>query len=244
MAEKDTSRNIRPLFTQFRTSDHWAVSLARDLLWVVCVVGIIALALYLICGTWPAVVTIESRSMEPNMNIGDLVVVVQKDRYGEFMTWDMARQANVTKYNGYGDVIIYKPNGMTSVHPIIHRAIEYVTAGSPVTEIRGIQLRQNYTVAHDGYITWGDNNPAPDQFVAYQGIGTPEPVKDEWIVGKALFSVPLVGYLPLHIVEVVIVVIAIMLLHELYLRSREGESEKGSQSGRQKKKTGKKPKQG
>ena len=242
MAEKDTSGNIRSLIAQFRTSDHWAVSLARDLLWVACVVGTIALALYLICGTWPAVVTIESRSMEPNMNIGDLVVVVQKDRYGEFMTWDMAKQANVTKYNGYGDVIIYKPNGLTSVHPIIHRAIEYVTAGSPVTDIRGSHLRANYTPAHDGYITWGDNNPAPDQFVAYPGIGTPEPVKDEWIVGKALFTVPLVGYLPLHIVEVIIVVIAIMLLHELYLRSREGETETGQNRGRPKKKAGRKQK--
>jgi signal peptidase len=242
MAEKDTSRDIRSLIAHFRTSDHWAVSLARDLLWVVCVVGTIALALYLICGTWPAVVTIESRSMEPNMNVGDLVVVVQKDRYGEFMTWDIARQANVTKYNGYGDVIIYKPNGMTSVHPIIHRAIGYVTAGSPVTEIRGNLLRVNYTPSHDGYITWGDNNPAPDQFVSYPGIGTPEPVKDEWIVGKALFSVPLVGYLPLHIVEVIIVVIAIMLLHELYLRSREGEAEKGYDRGKPKKKAGKRQK--
>ncbi|MCK7507936.1 MAG: S26 family signal peptidase [Desulfobacterales bacterium] len=49
-------------------------------IWVVAVVGCIALALFLICGTWPAVVTIESESMVPNMNVGDLVVVVQKDR--------------------------------------------------------------------------------------------------------------------------------------------------------------------
>ncbi len=88
MAEKDTSRDIRSLIAQFRTSDHWAVSLARDLLWVAGVVGTIALVLFLVCGTWPAVVTIESGSMTPNMNVGDLVVVVQKDRYGEFMTWE------------------------------------------------------------------------------------------------------------------------------------------------------------
>ena len=96
----------------------------------------------------------------------------------------------------------------------------------------------NYTVLHDGYITWGDNNPAPDQFVSYQGIGTPEPVKDEWIVGKALFTIPLVGYLPLHIVEVVILVVVIMLLHELYLRSRE----ESARTGKQQKKSGKKKK--
>ena len=82
MADTPPSRDFRALYEQFRESDHWAVSLARDLLWVVCVVGSIAILLYLICGTWPAVVTIESGSMIPHMNIGDLVVVVQKDRFG------------------------------------------------------------------------------------------------------------------------------------------------------------------
>ena len=72
MADTTKPRDIRTLITNFRTSEHWAVSLARDLLWVVAVVGGIALALYLICGTWPAVVTIESGSMTPHMNIGDL----------------------------------------------------------------------------------------------------------------------------------------------------------------------------
>ena len=240
MADKDTPRDIRSLFTQFRTSDHWAVSLARDLLWVACVVGGIALALFLICGTWPAVVTIESGSMVPNMNIGDLVVVVQKDRYGEFMTWEEGKAANVSKFNSHGDVVIYKPNGLTTVHPIIHRAIVYATTTTPITEVRGNQLRSNYTAESDGYITWGDHNPAPDQFVTYPVVGTPEPVKEEWIVGKALFTVPLVGYLPLHIWEVVVVVVVLMALHELYLRSRENAAEKGSESGRQKKRTGKK----
>lgn len=239
MADKEKPRDIRTLITQFRTSDNWIVSLARDLLWVAGVVGTIALILFLVCGTWPAVVTIESGSMIPNMNIGDLVVVVQKDRFGEFMTWEKGKQENVTKFNGYGDVIIYKPNGMTSVHPIIHRAVAYATNTTPLTEIRGEELRQNYTVSTNGYITWGDNNPVPDQFVSYPGIGVPEPVKDEWIVGKALFTIPLVGYLPLHIIEVVIIVAVIMIIHEFYLRSREDEG-MGETRGRQKKKAGKK----
>lgn len=137
-------------------------------------------------------------------------------------------------------MIIYKPNGLSSVHPIIHRTMVYATNTTPLTEIRGYQLKTNYTAPSDGYITWGDHNPAPDQFVTYPVVGTPEPVKDEWIVGKALFAVPLVGYLPLHIWEVVIVVVIIMALHELYLRSREGGEEKGNGRGNQKKRSGKK----
>jgi len=210
------------LVAQFRESDHWAVSLVRDLLWIVIVVGGVALALYLICGTWPAVVTIESQSMVPHMNVGDLVVVVQKDRYGHFETWIAGKQSGEIKYSDYGDVIIYKPNGLTSVHPIIHRAIQYLD-NEPVTEIKGMKLLKNYTPPHAGYITWGDNNARPDQGLNYPGIGIIEPVKDEWIIGKALFSVPLVGYLPLHIIEVTFAVVGIMVLYELYQRSRENK---------------------
>ncbi len=110
------------LVASFRTSNHWAVSLARDLLWVAAVVGGIALILWLICGTWPALVAIESGSMDPHMKIGDLVVVGEKDRYGTFRTWLDGSVSNYTRYDGYGDVIIYRPNGRTNVTPIIHRA--------------------------------------------------------------------------------------------------------------------------
>ena len=233
MAGKDTKRDLRATIEKFRTSDHWAVSLARDLAWIVAVVGGIALALYLICGTWPAVVTIESHSMDPHMNVGDLVLVVQKDRYGAFHTWTDGL-ANGLKYKEPGDVVIYKPNGRTDVHPIIHRAIQYVDAG-PVTEFKGRKLAINYTAPNAGYITWGDNNPVPDQLANYAGIGTPTPVKDEWIVGKALFAIPLVGYLPLNIWLVAIIAVVIMILHEMYLRSRENEGPSKMKSGKKRK---------
>ena len=235
MADKEKSRDIRTLITQFRTSDHWLLSLARDLIWVAAVVGSIALALFLICGTWPAVVTIESESMVPHMNVGDLVVVVQKDRYGTFETWADGNATTLPKFQEYGDVIIYKPNGMTTVHPIIHRAIQYVDT-SPVTAIKGKNLTGNYTPPHAGYITWGDHNPYPDQLARYPNIGQIEPVKDEWIVGKALFAVPVVGYLPLNIVPVIIVVVIIMIIHELFLRSREDEKDNDKRQRRSGKK--------
>ncbi|MDD1683541.1 MAG: S26 family signal peptidase, partial [Methanoregula sp.] len=144
MADNAPPRDFKTLVDQVRTSNHWAVSLARDLLWVVGVVGSIAILLYLICGTWPAVVTIESGSMIPNMNIGDLVVVVQKDRFGELQTWDNGKVSGYKKFGDYGDVIIYRPNGITDLwasvgllplskqHPIIHRAMTWTEAGEPV----------------------------------------------------------------------------------------------------------------
>lgn len=304
MADTASPRDSPSLITQFRTSEHWAVSLARDLLWVVAVVGSIALALYLICGTWPAVVTIESGSMIPNMNIGDLVVVVEKDRFGDLQTWDDGKASGYKKFGDYGDVIIYRPNGYTDMwaqvgllpfsgqHPIIHRAMTWTEPGEPVplyinvykgsvtpagylpvattgTVASGYEILSvktstgaaNYTpdkrdiiltsaalgnyiipasdvdgmsgyvkdtgarATHGGYITKGDNNPTSDQgSLSYSTIGAIEPVEKDWVVGKALFAIPYVGLLPLNIVPVIIIVIILMVLHELYLRRKEGQA--------------------
>ena len=246
MADNDNKRDIRTRVSQFRESDHWGVSLARDLLWIVAVVGGIALALFLISGTWPAVVTIESESMVPHMNVGDLVVVVQKDRYGELQTRVQGNTTGYKKFEDYGDVIIYQPNGAknptvpipfisSGVHPIIHRAIAKVDV-EHLPEYVSLDLGNlsKYYVPHGGYITKGDNNKNIDQVAVYQGLGVIEPVKDEWIIGKALFTIPLVGYLPLHIVEVTIIIIVLMILHELYLHSREDKTKKPQKKNRKK----------
>ena len=246
MADNDNKRDIHTLVSQLWESDHWAVSLARDLLWIVAVVGGIALALFLICGTWPAVVTIESQSMDPHMKIGDLVVVVQKDRYGELQTWTEGNKTGYQKFENYGDVIIYQPNGAknpvipipflsSGVHPIIHRAIDKAdTANLPKYLSMDLINISKYYVPHGGYITKGDNNKNIDQVAVYQGLGVIEPVKNEWIIGKALFTVPLVGYLPLHIVEVTIIIIVLMILHELYLHSQEDKTKKPQKKNRKK----------
>ncbi|MDV2481041.1 S26 family signal peptidase [Methanoculleus sp. Wushi-C6] len=206
----------------FRESENPVVSLARDLLWVVAVVGGIALALYLIAGTWPAVVTIESESMVPNMNVGDLVLVVDEDRFGGLTTWDEGRLAGHSSFGDYGDVIVYRPNGADSVHPIIHRAMTYVDTAA----VEESGLAEYYTNPHGGYITKGDNNPYIDQGnLRIVGVGVVEPVQKEWIVGKALVSVPLVGYLPLHLAEFAVIVIVVILIHDFVLARRKGKGE-------------------
>jgi signal peptidase I len=302
MADTAPPRDNTSLLAQFRTSEHWAVSLARDLLWVIAVVGGIALALWLICGTWPAVVTIESGSMIPHMNIGDLVVVVQKDRFGELQTWDDGKVSGYKKFGDFGDVIIYRPNGYTDMwaslgllplsgqHPIIHRVMSWTDADTPVplyinlyrgsvtptgylpitvsgTTANGYRIFSNETLpanytpaaadvsmtntpygnfilpadafvrnagyvwntsnstAHGGYITKGDNNNFSDQgSLYYANTGKIEPVKKEWVVGKALFAIPYVGLLPLHIGEVIVIVIILMVLHELWLRRKDEQA--------------------
>ncbi|RXE56843.1 phosphohydrolase [Methanoculleus taiwanensis] len=219
MSASTRLQSISAAIRRLRTSTHPAASLARDLVWVVAVVGGIALLLYLVAGTWPAVVTIESESMVPHMNVGDLVLVVDEDRYGQLTTWTEGNRTGYTSFGDYGDVIIYRPNGAEDVHPIIHRAMAYADEKS----IAGSPLAQYYADPHGGYITKGDNNPVIDQGTYFQGIGVVEPVRKEWIVGKALFAVPLIGYIPLHIVEFAILVIVVILIHDFVLGRRKSD---------------------
>ncbi|MCG7855175.1 MAG: S26 family signal peptidase, partial [Methanoregulaceae archaeon] len=141
MADQKKGGEDRGLIERFRTSGNPGIAFARELLWVAAVVAGIALALFLISGTWPAVVTIESESMVPHMNVGDLVFVVSADRFGELQTWESGRTTGYTKYGDYGDVLIYAPNGAKSslipglgggVHPIIHRAMSELPDGAQI----------------------------------------------------------------------------------------------------------------
>ena len=210
--KKGVKNKSNPLKKFLKTSDP-TLSFIRDIAGVLCAVGAIALLLLLISGTWPAVVAVESESMVPNMNVGDLVFVVAPDRYGDLSTWQEGVETGYGRFNDnpdrqgntvYGDVIIYKPNGAENVHPIIHRAVEWYE-GEP----------------NDGYITKGDNNQIYDQLSGIASVGAIKPVKKEWVIGKALFSIPLIGYAPLHLFEFAVILIAIMIIHELYLRYRE-----------------------
>jgi len=267
------------LWEQFKTSRNPWVGLARELAWVAAVVGGIALALFLVSGTWPAVVTIESESMVPHMQVGDLVFVVSADRFGDLKSWAVGKEQGYQKYGDYGDVLIYRPNDAPNppvyipfltkgVHPIIHRAMDRIDAGENIPKYfnlyRGQATPVRYLPAtiqnnslvlldgtvvtpenadpengylvetplftpHPGYITKGDNNLVSDQGGYLSSVQGEVilPVKDEWIVGKALFSIPLIGYLPLNIVPVALVLIALMLVWEYYAGRKERERSEG-----------------
>jgi len=134
------------------------------------------------------------------------VFVVDENRFGSLVTWAEGQMIGYSSFGDYGDVIVYRPNGADSVHPIIHRAMIYLDTEGVIESGLGAY----YDEPHGGYITKGDNNPYTDQpNLMISGIGVIEPVKEEWVVGKALAAVPLIGYLPLHLPEFAAVVILI-----------------------------------
>lgn len=234
MADQNAKKSIQEKITAFWRSEEQIPSAVREIVSVLVTVGAVVAVLLIVCGTWPAIVTIESESMVPHMNVGDLVLVVAADRYGNLQSLEEGNVSGYEKFEMPGDVIIYRPNGNTELHPIIHRAMTWVEEGDQVTITAGMRT-MNYTAPHAGYITKGDNNPVIDQvgWSNYRNLGGPiEPVKKEWIIGKAMYSVPLIGYLPLNIVPVIIIVVIIMILHELYLRKRAKREEENLKEGK------------
>ena len=286
MADPKKKAEEKGLIDTFRTSENPGIAFAREILWVVAVVAGIALVLYLASGTWPAVVTIESESMVPHMNVGDLVFVVSADRYGELQTWEDGRDTGYMKFGNYGDVLIYSPNGAQGslitglgggVHPIIHRAMSVIPDGAQIpiyvysfpgsdgpsqylpamrinnefvlddgtvvakiengriildtansTQGQGYILPSELVAEKGGYITKGDNNVGSDQgsYLSRRELGIIQPVNQEWIVGKAFFAIPLLGYIPLNIIPVAIILILMMVLWEYYQRKKSGGSGK------------------
>jgi signal peptidase len=147
---------------------------AKDIIFVVVVVGGISLLSQLILGLWTPMVAVESGSMVPNLNIGDIVVVQGASRT-DVIPWDEAEKTGYTAFNNPGDVILYRPYGKASMNlldqfkmligfapgkdkatPIIHRALRYVNKGEPMWE-------GGPAAPFSGYITKGDHNDMIDQ---------------------------------------------------------------------------------
>ncbi|MBZ3936360.1 S26 family signal peptidase [Methanimicrococcus blatticola] len=162
--------------------------LLKDIGTVVGIVLAFLLVCYIAFGLWTPMYVVSSTSMEPNMNVGDIVFVRSIDR-GEVITQQDALSMSskvYMKFGNPGDVILFRPYGNESYMLVIHRAMYYVEAGEEMWPGGPI-------APHAGYITQGDNeqtNPILDQqtTISYQ-----TPVKEEWIVGTSRFKIPFIG---------------------------------------------------
>jgi len=151
---------------------------------------------FLISGVWPPFVSVISDSMEPNMTRGDMVFIVQNDRFTEQGSIDGISVES--QENKKGDVIVYYPNGNNSKTPVIHRAVMHVEeeenwverADSRYLNTDSCTFTANCPAPHSGFITLGDANSRYDQ-----GADLSAPVKSEWIVGKSQFKIPFLGWI-------------------------------------------------
>ncbi len=175
---------------EFNESESFWIGLLRDFLFVISVVAIFASVSHIALGLYSPMVAVESGSMIPHIQIGDIIFVEGIDRT-QIITYEKGKETGHSSFDDYGDVILYRPYGREGVTPIIHRARYCVDMGEPM-------WAGGPPAPHAGYITKGDNtktNPAYDQ----QGsISYLQPVKKEWVIGVARFyRVPVLGYVSL-----------------------------------------------
>lgn len=195
------------LIYRFRHDREGALMWIREMLSSVAIVLVIGLLLFGISGVWPPMVAVESGSMEPNMEVGDLVFVTEPGRLAPdaatndigVVTYEEGRSADYRTFGSYGSVVIYRPPGRTA-SPIIHRAMFHVEEGEnwydraddEYHNAAGCAELRHCPAPHSGFITLGDNNGAYDQ-----ANGLAAPVRAEWVTGVARVRVPYLGYVRL-----------------------------------------------
>ncbi len=138
-------------------------------------------------GVFVPFMVVESDSMEPNINKGDVVVYVDYDSGETIHTYNASVNAEgipYTSFGAYGDVIIFETN--SKPQPVVHRAMRWVDEGDPIEE-------GDKPAPAPGYVTKGDNNDRYDP-------NTPlldRPLPDKQIRGVALYRIPAIGWVRL-----------------------------------------------
>jgi len=181
---------LRKKIEYFKESDNFWIGLFRDFLSVLMVFVMLSLLFYITMGRFSPAVAVESGSMIPHIQIGDLIFVNSADR-SKIITYDEGKEMDYSTFDEYGDVILYKPRGKEGVTPIIHRAMYYVNAGEPMWP-------GGPAAPFAGYITKGDNPKTNSAYDQQGSISPHPPVKPEWVIGVARFEpIPLLGCVPL-----------------------------------------------
>lgn len=195
-------------YRRFMDAETGPLMIVREMLSSAAMVAAVGLLLFAISGVWPPMVAVESGSMQPHMQRGDLVFIMDEAR----MTPDAAHadtgvvphrtgtEVDYRTFGDYGDVIIYKPDGGTGT-PIIHRARFWVDEGEnwydradpAYVHSSSCEETPNCPAPHAGFVTKGDANAFYDQVSGISG-----PVRPSWITGTAEVKVPWLGWIRLQ----------------------------------------------
>jgi signal peptidase len=182
MSKTNTRKNTQE-------EENFLISFGKDLLSVAAVLIAFMVLSKLAFGLWTPMVAVESGSMEPHMQVGDIIFIKNIDRV-DLITNEEGKNLDYMTFGDYGDVILYRPYGEDSITPIIHRAMYRVEAGEPMWE-------DGPVAPYAGYITKGDN-PVTNRHYDQEGqISYYVPVKDEWIIGVARYRIPYLGHIRL-----------------------------------------------
>ena len=217
-------KKVKDKIIYFWKTENSKISIVRDILIAFLLVLIILTALWTYTGQWfgAPMVAIESGSMmhldEPygrigTIDAGDMVLLVKVSKRSELSTY-IQKDPDNYHYSKYGDVIVYRPYGDTERDQIIHRAMCWVEYneeyGTYTVEGYGVENETSITIPelglrkyvvpnnpHSGFLTKGDNPVTNDRADQAPGGICNEPIKMEWVSGKARGELPWIGTLNL-----------------------------------------------
>ncbi|MCI4353137.1 MAG: S26 family signal peptidase [Thermoplasmata archaeon] len=116
----------RPVF--FRARDSWYF----EPLVALAIIVLLLVSLFAYTSNWPPIFVVESGSMQHGsgdvvgiINTGDLVLVKKIDP-SAIVPYVAGEHSGYSTYGEYGDVLLYHPNGDSSVTPVIHRAVLFL----------------------------------------------------------------------------------------------------------------------
>ena len=150
---------------------------------------------------------VASGSMEPTLNIGDLIIVQGVSNFSEI--YAHPSNGDILVFHTYmsgGPNLLYNQPDELIVHRAIGRVLENNSAGKEIWY----------------FITKGDHNPVEDPGYILSG-----PVPQYYVVGKVIGSVPYIGGIPLFIrtpngvVTVIILIILVLVIEMAYSSLKE-----------------------
>lgn len=170
-------------------------------------VVLVGLFLFAVSGVWPPLVAIESGSMEPHIQTGDMVFIMDEQRFPGpdarhgVVTAAAGSEAGYRTFEQSGDVIVFEPNGNEARTPVIHRAMLWVEDGENwydranreyVGNAANCAQLQHCPAPHAGFITKGDNKFSNSRYDQVSGSSTV--VRPQWVIGTGVVRIPRVGY--------------------------------------------------
>jgi len=155
------------------------------------------------------------------IDAGDMVLLVKVNSKSDIVT-NIDKNPENIQYGMQGDVIVYRPYGDEDRDQIIHRAMcwveyheeydTYTVAGTNQKNVTKItipelglngwthpkrDLKGKPITPHSGYFTKGDNPVTNDRVDQAAGGICNEPIKLNWVSGKARGELPWIGTLNL-----------------------------------------------
>lgn len=178
----------------------WGRDIAAALLLAMAVTTLIVA----ITGVWPPFAAVSSGSMDPSIQQGDIIVIMEEERLSPdaadengIVTLREGRDVDYRSLGDYGSVVVFTSSDSDN-QSTVHRAMFYVEEGENwfsranpdyLNGAESCQSLRKCPAPNAGYITKGDANPSYDQ-----AIGMSPPIRERWIEGTARTKVPFVGW--------------------------------------------------